>query len=158
MDSEALCIALNFFDMTLIKLLRVALQIGPLSNWNHTSNPSQQSALQGCRAQQRSELPLLLHWLCWFKFLHVSTCTADIWCLCTLSFLLARFDDFHSNAHHLMILPNVWSYLSICFQYCIQFPVLAFPSLFQIFLELTCAPLTSAFQPCLSLTCLASVV
>ena len=38
---------------------------------------------------------------------------------CAHSFLLAWFNS-HPNTHHLVILPNVWSYLAICFS--TQFP------------------------------------
>lgn len=105
--------------MTLIKLLTVAPQIGASLDWNHTTNPSQQRALQGCRAQQvvsaahstllSMSVQLSPHAYLCCRFLDA----------CAHSFLLTWF-NFHPNTHHLVILPNVWSYLAIYFS--TQFP------------------------------------
>lgn len=101
------------FEMTLSKLLRVAPQTGAWSNWNHTSDPSQQRAPQGCQAGPRARtapsallaMPVQASpdaYLCWRP--------SDACAQSLSSWLVGS----HPNAHHLVILPNVWSYSAIC--------------------------------------------
>lgn len=73
------------------------------------------------RTSRESKLPFLLRWPHESNFVSPGVylcCRCSNTCAHS-SFLLAWF-NFHPKMYHLVVLPNVWSYLTICFP--TQFP------------------------------------